>query len=142
MAAAEQGDTVTVHYTGTLEDGTVFDTSEERDPISFEIGADEVIPGFEEAVLGLEPGDSASTTLPPEEAYGTRSDERILPVPRTELPEDMDPDVGDELEVQLENGQRAPARVAETDESTVTLDLNHPLAGRELTFEVELVDVE
>ncbi|MDP2497602.1 MAG: peptidylprolyl isomerase [Candidatus Palauibacterales bacterium] len=142
MAEAEQGDTVTVHYTGTLEDGTVFDTSEERDPISFEIGADEVIPGFEDAVLGLEPGDTASTTLPPEEAYGPRSDERILPVPRSELPEDMDPDVGDELEVQLENGQRAPARVAETDESTVTLDLNHPLAGRELTFEVELVDVE
>lgn len=142
MATASEGDTVTVHYTGKLEDGTVFETSKDREPVSFELGADEVIPGFEDAVEGLEPGESATSTLPPEEAYGPRSDERILPVPRNELPEDMDPEPDDELEIRLENGQTAPARVTETDEDTVTLDLNHPLAGHELTFEVELVSVE
>lgn len=142
MPKAAEGDSVTVHYTGKLEDGTVFETSKEREPVSFEIGADEVIPGFEAAVEGLEPGESAEATLPPEQAYGPRSDERVLPVPRSELPEEMDPEPGDELEVRLENGQTAPARVKQTDEETVTLDLNHPLAGHELTFEVELISID
>lgn len=142
MTTAGDGDTVTVHYTGRTEDGTVFDTSEDSEPISFEVGADEVIPGFEEAVVGLEPGESETATLPPEQAYGERSEEHVVPVPRAELPEGLDPEVGEELQLQLENGQTAAARVTDTGEETITLDLNHPLAGQELTFDVELVSID
>lgn len=142
MATASDGDTVTVHYTGKTEDGTVFDTSEDSEPISFEVGADEVIPGFEEAVVGLEPGETETATLPPEQAYGPRSEEHVVPVPREELPGELDPEVGDDLQLRLEDGQTAAARVTDTDEDTVTLDLNHPLAGRELTFDLKLVSIE
>ena len=142
MSKAGQGDTVTVEYTGKLDDGTVFDTSEDRDPISFTIGEEEVIPGFEEAVVGMEAGDSKSATLPPDQAYGPRSDEMVFTVPRTELPEDLDPEVGDRLEVQSRQGQTFPAVVAEIEGEQVTIDANHPLAGEELTFEIELKSID
>lgn len=142
MTTPDDGETVTVHYTGRTEDGTVFDTSEDSEPISFEVGADEVIPGFEKAVAGLEPGETETAVLPPEQAYGPRSEDRLVPVPREELPGDLDPEVGDDLQLRLEDGQTAAARVTDTDEATVTLDLNHPLAGHELTFDVTLVSIE
>lgn len=142
MSTAGQGDTVTVEYTGKLDDGTVFDTSEDRGPISFTIGDEEVIPGFQQAVVGMEAGETKSATLPPEEAYGPRSEERVFSVERSELPDDLDPDVGDRLEVQSRDGQSFPAVVAEVEESNVTIDANHPLAGEELTFEIELKEID
>lgn len=142
MSKAGQGDTVTVEYTGKLEDGTVFDTSRDKEPISFTIGDEEVIPGFEEAVVGMEAGESKSATLPPDEAYGPRSDEMVFTVPSSELPEDLDPEVGDRLEVQSRQGQTFPAVVAEIEGEQVTIDANHPLAGEELTFEIELKSID
>lgn len=142
MSTAGEGDTVTVDYTGKLEDGTVFDTSEDRGPISFTIGDDEVIPGFQDAVVGMEAGETSTATLPPEEAYGSRSDEMIFSVQRSELPEDLDPEVGDRLEVQSREGQTFPAVVAEVEGQSVTIDANHPLAGEELTFEIELKSID
>ncbi len=138
---ATSGDTVRVHFTGKLEDGTVFDTSREGDPLRFEIGADEVIDGFERAVEGMEVGENREAELQPDEAYGERDEELVFPVPRNQLPEGFDPEAGDEVAVEIEDGREVPGRVAEVEDDSVTLDLNHPLAGRSLTFEIELVDV-
>lgn len=139
--AAQQGDEVTVEYTGKLDDGTVFDSSEDREPLTFTLGDERVIAGFEDAVIGLEPGESTTTTIPPEEAYGPRTDERVFTVGRDDLPEDVDPRVGDRLQLQDRSGQTFPATVAEVEEESVILDANHPLAGEELTFDIELVSV-
>jgi len=140
--AAEQGDEVTVEYTGKLEDGTVFDTSEDREAFTFTIGEEQVIPGFEDAVIGMEPGDTTTTTIPPEEAYGPRADERVFTIERSELPEEIEPQVGDRLQVQDREGQTFPVTIIDVGESTVTLDANHPLAGEELTFDIELVSLD
>lgn len=139
--SAEDGDRVKVHYTGTLDDGTVFDSSRERDPLEFELGAEEVIPGFEQAVRGLEVGESVEVRLPPEEAYGPRNDELMVDVARGDLPEGLDPEVGQTLEVRTDDDEPMAAWVAEVGEEAIKVDLNHPLAGRELHFEVELVDL-
>lgn len=138
---AEHGDTVQVHYTGRLDDGSVFDSSRENEPLEFELGSGRVIPGFESAVEGMSVGESMEVELPPDEAYGERRDDLVMPVTRDQLPEDLDPEVGDALEVQLGSGERTTATVVEADDSSVTLDLNHPLAGRTLNFEVELLDI-
>lgn len=142
MSEAQSGDQVTVAYTGKLDDGTVFDTSEDREPISFVIGEEQVIPGFEDAVVGMEEGESKTATISPEDGYGHPTDERVFSVGRDELPDELDPEVGDRLEVRSQQGQTFPAVVAEADEATVTLDANHPLAGEELTFEIELLSIE
>ncbi len=139
--SAEDGDRVKVHYTGTLDDGTVFDSSRERDPLEFELGAEEVIPGFEQAVRGLEVGESVEVRLPPEKAYGHRNDELMVDVARGDLPEGLDPEVGQTLEVRTDDDEPMAAWVAEVGEEAIKVDLNHPLAGRELHFEVELVDL-
>lgn len=139
--SAEDGDRVKVHYTGTLDDGTVFDSSRERDPLEFELGAQQVIPGFEEAVRGLEVGESVEVSLAPEEGYGQRNEELMVDVARRDLPEGLDPEVGQTLEVRTEDDEPMAAWVAEIGEEAITVDLNHPLAGRELNFEVELVEV-
>lgn len=141
MSQATQGDRVTVEYTGTLEDGTVFDSSRERKPIEFVIGENQVIPGFESAVMGMEPGESRTATLSPEDGYGERSDDRVFTVPRGDLPDDVEPSVGDRLEVRQQNGNTFPVTVMATDGDQVTLDANHPLAGKQLTFEIELVSI-
>ena len=138
---AEDGDTVKVHYTGTLGDGTVFDSSRERDPLEFELGAEQVIPGFEDAVRGLEVGESVEVSLSPEEGYGHRNEELLVDVARSDLPEDLEPEVGQTLEVRTEDDEPMAAWVAEIGDEQITVDLNHPLAGRELNFEVELVDL-
>lgn len=138
---ATSGDTVAVHFTGKLDDGTVFDTSREGDPLTFEVGADEVIDGFDRAVRGMEVGETRETRLEPDEAYGERDDELVFPVSRDQLPDGFEPEVGDELAVEIDDGREVPGRVSEVDADTVTLDLNHPLAGRPLTFEIELVEV-
>ena len=142
MAEAQEGDTVKVHYKGTLQDGTVFEDSHEREPLEFTLGEQEVIPPFEEAVEGMEPGESKTTEIGSDNAYGPHRDDLVAAISRDELPDNLDPQVGQRLELQQENGQSMPVTVTETDESTVTLDGNHPLAGEDLTFEIELVDIE
>lgn len=140
--AAKKGDTVTVHYEGSLKDGTVFDSSRDRDPVSFKLGEGQLIPGFEKAVEGLAPGESTTAEVPPEEGYGPRRDEMVLAVEREQLPDDLDPDVGQQLQMQQPDGNSMVVTVAEVSDSSVTLDANHPLAGKELVFDIELVDIE
>jgi len=141
VANASSGDTVHVHYTGRLEDGTVFDSSEGRDPLEFKLGEGSVIAGFEQAVEGLSVGEKADARLEPEEAYGPVRDDLVMAVPREQLPDGMDPDVGDQLAMQTQDGQNLPVTVVDTDESSVKIDANHPLAGKTLIFELELVDI-
>ncbi|KLK88090.1 peptidylprolyl isomerase [Methanoculleus sediminis] len=141
MAQAKEGDTVKVHYTGKLEDGTVFDTSEERAPLEFTIGSGQIIPGFERAVVGMEPGEAKTATIPPEEAYGHRRDEMTITVDREQFPEEINPEPGQQLQVQQPDGRAAIVVVSDVSESTVTLDANHPLAGQPLTFDITLVDI-
>jgi len=141
-AMAKDGDTVKVHYTGTLGDGTTFDTSVEREPLEFTLGAGQVIPGFEEAVIGMQVGQSKTVTIPSEEAYGPHSDELIMVVERDQLPEGLDPEVGQQLQTQGADGRTTIVVVTEVSETTITVDANHPLAGKDLTFEIELVEIE
>jgi peptidylprolyl isomerase/FKBP-type peptidyl-prolyl cis-trans isomerase SlpA len=141
MATAEQGDTVRVEYTGKLQDGTVFDSSEDTEPLEFTLGDEAVIPGFEEAVEGLEVGESVTTTLEPEMAYGERRDDLVFQVDRSDIRDDIELEVGDELEIHGRDGNTFPALVQELGNEKVTLDANHPLAGRTLVFEIELVEV-
>lgn len=141
MAHASSGDTVQVHYTGRLEDGTVFDSSEGRDPLEFKLGEGSVIAGFEEAVEGLAEGEKADTRLEPEQAYGPVRDDLVMAVPREQLPDGMNPDVGDQLAMQTQDGQNVPVRVVDADESSIRIDANHPLAGKTLIFELELVKI-
>jgi peptidylprolyl isomerase/FKBP-type peptidyl-prolyl cis-trans isomerase SlpA len=141
VAQAKEGDEVQVHYTGKLEDGTVFDTSQDGEPLSFTIGENRVIPGFESAVVGMEPGDSKTTEIEPDQAYGEHRDDMVMELDRDQIPEDVEPDVGQQLQLRLENGQTVPVLITALGEETVTIDANHPLAGRTLIFEIELVDV-
>ncbi|WP_292519619.1 peptidylprolyl isomerase [Methanoculleus sp.] len=141
MAQAKEGDTVKVHYTGKLEDGTVFDTSTEREPLEFTIGNGEIISGFERVVVGMEPGETKTATIQPEEAYGPRRDDMTLTVDRGQFPEEIKPEPGQQLQIQQPDGRAAIVTVSDVSESTVTLDANHPLAGRPLTFDIQLVDI-
>lgn len=138
---AKSGDTVAVHYTGKLEDGRVFDSSRDGDPIEFEVGSEQIIQGFNDAVEGMEVGEERAIDIPPENAYGERRDEYVLDVSRDELPDDVEPEVGQALAVQLANGQQATARITDVEGEEVTLDLNHPLAGHKLHFDIELVKI-
>jgi FKBP-type peptidyl-prolyl cis-trans isomerase 2 len=132
---AQDGDTVQVHYHGTLDSGEVFDSSREGDPLSFTVGSGQVIQGFDDAVRGLSVGDTKTVRLDPDDAYGQRSDEMIFEVPAAEAPEGLE----EGSLVQLPNG--APAVILEVTDETVTVDANHPLAGQALTFEIELVAI-
>lgn len=142
MAVAKPGDTVKVHYTGTLEDGSVFDSSRSREPLEFTIGQGQVIPGFESAVTGMEPGESKSATMPPDQAYGPHRQEMVAVVEREQLPKDLDVTVGQQLSVKQQDGSQFVVAIADVSEKTVTLDGNHELAGKALTFELELVEVK
>lgn len=141
MAQAKTGDTVKVHYTGRLDDGQVFDSSSGRDPIQFTIGEGQVIPGFEQAVIGANPGDSKTVTIPSENAYGPHLDEMVVDVDRSNLPEDLNPSVGDQLQMQTASGMPVVVTVSEINDTTIKLDANHPLAGKNLTFDIELVEI-
>lgn len=142
MAEAKQGDTVAIHYTGRLDDGTVFDSSRDRDPLEFTLGEGKVIPGFEKAVEGMTEGETKETTIPPEEAYGPRNEEMVLTVERDRLPAELDPEVGQHLQMQTQDGQIFEVTVADLDDESVKLDANHPLAGQDLTFDLEVVRVD
>ncbi len=142
MADAQIGDAVKVHYKGTLTDGTVFDDSRQRGPLEFTIGEGELIPGFEEAVTGMSPGETRSADVPAEKAYGEHREEMVASIDRSELPEDMEIEVGQRLEIQQQDGPPLVVTVTEVDESSVILDGNHPLAGEDLSFEIELLEIE
>lgn len=142
MGPAKTGDTVKVHYTGKLEDGTVFDSSLEREPLAFQLGAGQIIPGFEKAVEGMTPGDKTTTLIPAAEAYGQRSEEALVTVPRSDLPPEINPQVGQRLQMQQEGSHPLTVEIIQVDEDQVTLDANHPLAGKNLSFDIELVAVQ
>ena len=137
----ENGQKVKIHYTGTLDDGSQFDSSAGRDPLEFEMGAGMVIPGFEKGVAGMEVGDKKTIHIPAAEAYGERREEMIMQFERSQLPEDIKPEVGMGLQMQGPEGQPVPVTVTAVDEENITIDANHQLAGQNLNFELELVEV-
>ncbi|MFQ5536815.1 MAG: peptidylprolyl isomerase [Gemmatimonadota bacterium] len=135
----EKGDTVQIHYTGKLDDGTVFDTSEGRDPIEFKVGGGEVIAGFDAAVEGMTPGEEKSFTVPATEAYGPVMEELVLTVPKDQLPDGLEPQPGQMLQMQTPQGQVFQVTVVEVRDDELVLDANHPLAGKDLTFDIKVV---
>ena len=141
MAQAKTGDTVKVHYTGKLDDGTVFDTSVEREPLQFTIGESQLIRDFEQAVVGMSPGESNTVQIPSDKAYGPHHKEMVLEVDRSEFPENVEPKVDQRLQVQKSDGQVFAVTVTAVSESKVTLDANHPLAGKDLTFDIQLAEI-
>lgn len=162
MTQAKTGDKVKVHYTGTLKDGSVFDSSEgspesaadacgshdgcgcsgnDSGPMEFVIGAGQLIPKFEAAVIGLEVGQSITVSIPADEAYGQRAEEMVAVIERSEIPADINPEPGQQMEVILEDGSPLPVLVTEVTDKTITLDGNHPLAGRDLTFAIRLIEI-
>lgn len=141
MAQAKAGDGVKVHYKGTFDSGEVFDTSEGRDPLEFNLGSGMVIPGFDDGVVGMEVGEKKSIKLPPEEAYGTAHEELVQKVPRNEVPAEIDIQVGMRLQAQGPGGQPFVVVVTEVTDEEVTVDGNHPMAGKTLNFDLELVEI-
>ena len=137
----KENDKVKVHYTGTLSNGEVFDTSKDKDPIEFTLGAGQIIPGFENALIGMAIDETKTVNIPAAEAYGEANDELIQEVPLTQLPEDLKPEVGMQLMSQAPNGQEIPLVVKEVKAETFIVDANHPLAGKDLTFELTLVSL-
>ena len=141
MAQPQSGDIVKIHYTGRLDDGRVFDSSKERSPVEVTVGEGKLLPGFDEAITQMEPGDERTITIPADRAYGPRRPELVLAVDRTELPDHITPEVGQHLQIPQDDGRMAVVRIAEVSEEQVTLDVNHPLAGENLTFDLELVEI-
>ena len=139
MTGSQQGDTVKVHYTGKLEDGSVFDSSLQRDPLEFTIGEGQIIPGFEKAVVGMEAGQNKTVQIESAEAYGPRYEEMVQVVERTQIPDDISLEVGAQLQANHPQGGPIILTVTDLSDAEVTLDANHPLAGKDLTFEIELV---
>ncbi|WOI55777.1 peptidylprolyl isomerase [Palleronia sp. LCG004] len=142
MSQAKAGDTVSMHYTGSLTDGTQFDSSQGREPLEFQLGTGQIIPGLDNALTGMEVGDKKTVTVTPEEGYGPRDPQRVQAVPRDQLPDHIPTDPGTQLQMQTPDGQTIPVMVAEANDTEVMLDANHPLAGQELKFDVELVDIK
>lgn len=141
MKRAEKGDKVKVHYTGRLDDGTVFDSSRDRGPLEFTIGHGQLIRGFEDAVAGMCQGESTEVKIPSKEAYGPRREELVLKVTRGQFPPSIEPKEGTALGIRQPDGGVMEVTITEVREDSVTLDANHPLAGKDLTFEIEVVDV-
>ena len=141
MTAAKQGDTVKIHYTGTLADGSVFDSSAGHEPLEFLIGSGQVIVGFEEAVLGMSVGESKKVTIPAAKAYGAYDESLVMETPREHVPPDLDLQVGQRLQMGGAGGELIQVRVTEVNPTHVTLDANPPLAGKDLTFQIEMVAI-
>ena len=141
MTQAKKGDKVKIHYTGKLNDGTVFDSSAGRDPLEFTIGSGQVIPGFEDAVIGMACGDKKTTEIPVDQAYGPRNDEIVMDVPLSQFPPDIKPEVGQRLEVGQQGGMPIVVTITKITDTHATLDANPPLAGEDLIFDLELVAI-
>jgi peptidylprolyl isomerase len=141
IRTAREGDMVKVHYTGRLEDGSEFDTSIGNEPLVFTIGGNEVIPGFEGAALGMTTGELKSVTIAPESAYGPYNDELVVDMPREYIPEDIVPEIGMMLKIVDNDGNEIPVRITVIEENSITLDANHPLAGKTLVFDIELLEI-
>jgi len=141
MSQAKGKDKVKVHYTGKFEDGSVFDSSVDREPLEFTLGENQVIPGFDQGVIGMTIGDSKTLTIPPEEGYGPINKDMIVEVKKDQVPKDIEPSVGLQLQVQQPNGQAMQVTITDVAEETITIDANHPLAGKTLIFEIELVEI-
>jgi peptidylprolyl isomerase len=141
MGQAKLGDTVTVHYTGKLTDGTVFDSSNDDNPLEFKLGEGQLIPGFEEAVMGMNAGDSKTTHIPVAQAYGEYRPEMVIEVERNQIPPELEPEVGQQLQIQQPTGQVVPVVITDISDSSVRLDANHPLAGEDLIFDIQLVAI-
>jgi peptidylprolyl isomerase len=142
MKNAKEGDKVKVHYTGKLKDGSVFDSSVERDqPLEFTLGKGEVIAGFETAVQGMQVGDTKTTDIPAVNAYGERRDDMVFEVPNNNVPENLNPQVGQQLAVKQNDGSTMPVTVTEIKKESIIIDANHPLAGKDLVFDIELVEI-
>ena len=138
--AIKSGDTIAVDYTGKLENGDVFDSSEGREPLTFTVGAGMLIKGFDQAVLGMKKGESKTVTIPPEEGYGPRNEEAVVDIPRMHIPDDLPLKEGVEVQLQDPSGRPVPARVAEINEDHVKMDINHFLAGETLVFDITIAD--
>ena len=141
MEQAKSGDTVKVHYSGRLTDGTTFDSSSGRDPLEFKVGNGDVIKGFDEGVKGMQVGDKKTVEIPVGDAYGEKSQDMIIEFPKEQFPPDMNPEAGQQLMMSNGSGQSFPVTVTEVKESSVMLDANHPLAGQDLIFDLELVEI-
>ena len=141
MAQAKVGDVVRVHYKGYFDDGTVFDTSRNAEPFEFTLGNEMVIPGFENAILGMEVGDVRTVEISPEEGYGERREDLVIEIDKNQVPPEIQPEVGMMLQLQSGQGEAIPVVVSAIGETTITLDGNHPLAGKKLNFEIELVEI-
>lgn len=141
MTQAKPGDTVHIHYTGKLSDGTQFDSSTGRAPLTFELGSGQIIKGLDDHVQGMAVGDKSTVTIPAEQAYGDPDPRNVQAVPREVMPDGVEIEVGMELQAQGAGGNPIPVRVTDVTRETVTVDANHPLAGEDLTFDVELVAI-
>ncbi len=139
--SVKNGDMIRVHYIGELTDGTRFDSLDGRDPLEFTVGSGMVVPGFDAAVIGMEIGETKSVTILPMEAYGEKTDEMKVEIPRTEFGEDFTANPGEQLMIQLGDGNQIPVTITKIDEEMVTLDANHPLAGKTLVFTITLAEI-
>jgi len=141
MTQANEGNRVKVHYQGLLNDGTVFDSSYESDPLEFTIGEGEIIPGFEDAVVGMQAGDKKNVAVTSEQAYGEYKEERKIEIERSQLPEDITPEIGMVLQMDTPNNRTLYVTIVDIGDENLTLDANHPLAGKDLNFEIELMEI-
>jgi peptidylprolyl isomerase len=142
MAQVKEGDTVKVHYHGKLTDGSTFDSSEGREPLEFEVGSGSVIAGFDRGITGMEVGEKKTINIPFGEAYGEKQDDLLMEFPLDRFPADMRPETGMQLNMSNGGGQNFPVIIREVKEETVVLDANHPLAGEDLVFDLELVEIK
>ena len=141
MSTIKNGDTVSVHYTGTLTSGEVFDSSLERKPLKFTLGKGQLIPGFERAIMGLSVGEKVKANIPSKEAYGEHNSEMVLRVPNNQLPSELDAQVGMQLQLNQPDGQVIPVQITQVKVEMVTIDANHPLAGEDLNFDIEIIEI-
>ena len=142
MMKTKNGDKVKVHYTGKLEDGEVFDSSRDSQPLEFTVGEGNVIPGFDKAVLDMEVGEKKSVEIAPDEAYGPRREELVVAVERSEIPSHIEPSIGQRLQMKQPEGEPVNLVITDMNDETVTLDANHPLAGMTLLFDVEMMEID
>jgi len=142
MTTAKPGDTVRIHYKGTLDDGTVFDSSEGRDPLEFVVGSGMIVPGLDVAIPGMAVGDQKTVRAEMDQAYGPRNDDAVQSIPRDQMQVDFALEAGMQLQMQTQDGRAVAVTVAEVTEEAITIDTNHPLAGHDLTFAIEMVEIE